>query len=223
MIDRYNRIQIGRAILAVFGGLLCSWLAYLFFRYVPPWVARQFGHPISPLAATTIGILGLAVAFFSGYRTWKGRGGLYGYHESTLYHDLGGDTAGAVVVDFYAHRVTGPAYLLSQVFLAGPLLLFRAATHVNSLLPSSCDLEERLESTLGLIRSANKWQSLNEYPDARTEVLYLAQMRLIDFSAYKGTPRFRARGESMKDSGRRSLGPPQGFGGGAALAEETEV
>jgi len=193
MIDRYNRIQIVRAILAVFGGLLCSWLTYLFFRYVPAWVASQFGHPISPLAATTIGLLGLAVAFFSGYRAWKGRGGLHGYHESTLYHDLGGDTAGAVVVDFYAHRVTGPAYLLSQGFLAGPLLLFRAGTLVHSLLPSGRDLEERLENTLGLIRSANKWQSLNDYPSNKTEILYLAQMNLIDFSAHKGTPRFRAK------------------------------
>jgi hypothetical protein len=98
-----------------------------------------------------------------------------------------------VVVDFYAHRVTGPAYILSQVFLAGPLLLFRAATLVKSLLPSGGDLEERLGSTLGLIRSANKWQSLNDYPNNKTEILYLAQMGLIDFSAHKGTPRFKAK------------------------------
>jgi len=194
MIKHYNRIQIILAILAGVGGLLCSGLAYLFFRYLPALVAGQFGYPLSPFAATMIGLVGVAAAYLSGYRVWKGRGGLYGYHQSALYHNLGADSAGAVVVDSYAHRVTGPAYILSQIFLAGPLLIFRAATLVKSLLPASRDLEESLESTLEAIRSANKWQSLNEYPDHKTEVLYLAQMRLIDFSAFKGTPRFRGKG-----------------------------
>ena len=193
MIDRYNRNQIIRAILAIIGGLLCSWLAYLFFRYMPAWVAAQFGHPFSSGGAVVVGLSGMAVVFFSGYRTWKGRGGLYSYHESALYHDLGSDSAGAVLVDIYAHRVTGPAYVISQIFLAGPLLFLRAVALVKSLMPVSRDLNERLESTLGLIRSANKWQSLSEYPNRESEVLYLARMDFIDFSAHKGSPRFKAR------------------------------
>lgn len=140
-----------------------------------------------------IGLLGFAAVFFSGYRTWKGRGGLFGYHESALYHDLGRHTAGAWVVDSYAHRVTGPAYVLSQVFLAGPLLFFRAATLLKSLLPPDRDLEERLERTLKLIRIANRWQSLSDYPKNQLEVLYLAQMDLIYFSAFKGPPRFKIK------------------------------
>src|SRR5581483_10615683 len=106
MIQRYNRIQILLATFAVIGGLLCTWLTYLFFRYLPAFVAAQFGHPLSPIAATMVGIAGLAAAYFSGYRLWKAGGGLQGYHQSALYHDLGGDSGGAVDIDHYAHRVT---------------------------------------------------------------------------------------------------------------------
>jgi hypothetical protein len=193
MIDRYNRLQITRAVFAGITGALCCGLAYLFFRYVPAFVAAQFGHPLASSTAIVIGLLGLAAVFFSGYRRWKRQGGLYSYHESALYHDFAGDSAGGVVVDCYAHRLTGAAYIVSQIFLAGPLLLFRAATLVKSRIPSSRDLEERLQSTLDAIRTANKWQSVNEYPDSKSEVLFLAQMGLIDFSAYKGTPRFKVR------------------------------
>lgn len=122
MIDRYNRTQIARAVFAGIGGLLCCYLAYLFFKHVPAFVASQFGHRLASSTAMVIGLLGLTAVFFSGYRVWQRRGGLYSYHESALYHDFGGGTAGAVVGDFYAHRVTGPAYIISQIFLAGPLL-----------------------------------------------------------------------------------------------------
>lgn len=191
MINRYNRKQIILSAFAAIGGFVCCYLTYLFFRYVPAFVAAEFGYRMTSSMSVASGLLGLAAAFFSGYRVWQRGGGLYGYHESALYHDWGG-TAGGSVVDFYAHRVTGPAYLLSQIFLAGPLLVFRTTTLLNSLIPANPELEERLRGTLGAIRTAKKWQSLNEYPDHKAEVLYLAQMGLIDFSAFKGTPRIKA-------------------------------
>ena len=193
MIRRYNLSQTIKAILLIVGGLFCCWLAFLFFRYLPAFLASQFRYTLSTTVAVGIGFFGLAAAWFSGYRTWKARGGLFSYHESGLYHDLDGDTAGAHVVDFYAHRVTGPAYVLGQIFMAGPQFLLRAWTLLRSRITHSADLESRLEGTLAVLRTANKWQGLNEYPNSRSEILYLAQIGLLDFSAHKGTPRFKAR------------------------------
>jgi hypothetical protein len=193
VIRRYNRSQTIKAIFLIVGGLFCCGLAFLFFRYLPAFLASQFRYTLSTPLAVGIGFLGLAAAWFSGYRTWKARGGLFSYHESGLYHDLDGDTAGAHVVDFYAHRVTGPAYVLGQIFMAGPQFLLKAWTLLRSRITHSPDLESRLEGTLAVLRTANKWQGLNEYPGSRSEILYLAQIGLLDFSAHKGTPRFKAR------------------------------
>jgi len=193
MIRRYNQSQTIKAAFLVIGGLFCCWLAYLFFRYLPAFLVALFGYTLSTAVNVGIGFLGLAAAWFSGYRTWKARGGLFSYHESGLYHDLDSDNAGALVVDFYAHRVTGTAYVLGQIFMAGPQFLLRAWTLLRSRIPHTAELESRLESTLAVLRAAKKWQGLNEYPDSRSEILYLAQIGLLDFSTQTGTPRFKAR------------------------------
>jgi hypothetical protein len=193
MITRYNATQLVKAVVAALLGGVCLYLTFLFFRHAPPFVAGQFGYSWTPLLANIVASICVIIVLVSGYLTWRSQGGLHGYHESSLYHDLGEDTAGAYVVDHYAHRVTAPAYVLVQLFLSGPLQLLRCRTLLGSLVPKSPELELRLQSTLETLRRANKWQSLNEYPSLRTEVLYLAQMGLIDFSAHKGVPRFKAQ------------------------------
>ena len=192
MISRYNRSQAIKAVLFAIGGLGCCWLAYLFFRYVPVFLAWQFGQKLSATAAVGIGLLGVGSAWFSAWRTWKARGGLFGYNESGLYHDLGEDTAGAVVVDHYAHRVTGPAYLLGQIFMAGPQFILKARALLRSRIPPSVELEARLERALATLRSANKWQGFQDHPELQSEILHLAQMGLIDFGRSNGTARFKA-------------------------------
>jgi hypothetical protein len=192
MIRRYNRYQIFRAVLCLAGGLFCYFLAWLFFRHVPVLIAYQFRIPFPERAAVMVAALGLAAVSFSGYRSWRAGGGLQGYHESALYHDLGEETAGAFIVDFYAHRITGPAHILSQVFLAGPVLLLRVPTLIANLLPSNAGLEGRLIDALAILRAANKWQPITDYPDLKSEILYLAQIGKIDFSTAKGTPRIKA-------------------------------
>jgi hypothetical protein len=192
MIARFNITQTFLAILCFVGGLVCFCLAYLFFRYMPAFVAAQFKYPYSPVMANGVAGIALLIVAFSGYRVWRKKGGFYGYHESALYHDLGEDTAGAVVVDFYTHRITGPAYVLGQIFLAGPLLLLRAGTLMASRIPNNGELERRMKFALMELRRINKWQSLGEYPHMRQEILYLARMGLIDLSAHKGAPRIKA-------------------------------
>ena len=192
MIRRYNFHQVLRALFHLVSGLLCYFLAYLFFRYAPEFICHQFDIPLSTKAANGAAALGLAVVTFSGYRSWRAGGGLRGYHESALYHDLGEETAGAFVVDFYAHRVTGPAHVLSQVFLAGPLGLLNFRTTLSSLIPHSDLLAGRLEKALEVLQTTNKWQSITDHPDITTEILYLAQMDQIDFSTATTIPRIKA-------------------------------
>lgn len=192
MIRRYNRYQQFLTACFLLGGLFCYFLAFLFFRHVPVFIAYQFGIPLSSGMANTVAALGLAAVSFSGYRSWRAGGGLLGYHESALYHDLGEDTAGAFAVDFYAHRITGPAHVISQVFLAGPLFLLRVPTIITNLLPTTAGLEDKLRETLTTLRTANKWQPITHYPNLKTEILYLAQIGKIDFSTAKGIPRIKA-------------------------------
>lgn len=191
MIRRYNRNQIIKAVLALAGGVFCTCLAYVFFRYMPAAVAGYYGWHMPLPVTALIAIIGMGAVIHAGHQAWSNDGGLSGYHESALYHDFG-DSGGAFLVDFHLHRVTGPAHILSQVFIAGPLWIFKTRTLIASLIPRSRELEGRLASTLALLRSAHKWQPITDYPGLTTEILYLARMGLIDFSAIKGVPRIKA-------------------------------
>ncbi len=193
MIRRYNRMQILLAVLAAAGGIVCYFLAYLFFRYIPALAVGQFGFRFKAEAFVALPLLLLGVLTFSGYRRWKAGGGLQGYHDSAFYHEMDIGAGGALMVDLYAHRITGSAHVLSQVFLAGPLGLLRCRTLAASLVPYSQDLEDRLAETREILRAANKWQSITDYPERTIEILYLARMGLIDFSTAKGTPRIKAQ------------------------------
>ena len=192
MIRRYNLHQMMMAILCLLGGAICCVLTWLFFRHVPAFTAWQLGFKCSPSISNGVAAFSLAAVFFSGYHTWRTGGGLQSYHESGFYHDLGEDTAGAVMVDHYFHRITGSAHVLSQLFLAGPLLLLRVGTLIASRLPANSRLETKLSDTLAVIRAANKWQAITDYPERTEEILFLARMGLIDFSSAKGVPRIKA-------------------------------
>ena len=192
MILRFNILQ---TILGI-GCLICSLVgygaAYLFFRYVPQFIAGSFHYKLPAAAYAGFSVFVLLILTYSGYRLWKTRGGFYGYHESALYHDLGEDSAGSVVVDFYAHRVTGPAYVLGQLFAAGPLFALRGIGYFRSLIGMEDGLEQRLESVLEQLRRINKWQGFREHSDNQREIMLLARMKKIDFSIAKGDARFRA-------------------------------
>lgn len=192
MIFRFNIAQITAAVFCILGSAMGYLAAYLFFRHVPAFIARSFGIPLSSLAFAGFAAVVLCVLTYSGYRLWKTRGGFYGYHESALYHDLGENSGGGSAMDFYAHRVTGPAYMLGQLFAAGPLLALRAWFYFRSIIPVESGLEERLRDVLARLRSLNKWQGFRDHPDDVKEILLLARMKKIDFSAAKGEPRFRA-------------------------------
>jgi len=192
MIGRYNRRQLAKALICVVGSAICWTLAWWFFRYVPAFAAGMFGSDWSDRTTRWVAFAGMLALAWSGVRTWKSGGGLKGFHESAFYFELELDTAGAYQVERYAQRVTGPAHVLSQLFLGGPLLLLKACTLLSSLVPNSTDLESRLTETLSELAMAKRWQPMTDHPRRREEILYLARMGLIDFSAHTSVPRIKA-------------------------------
>ena len=191
MIRRHNRREIvagiGCGLASAFGyGCAC-----LFFRHVPEYVLQYFGIRLAPATCALATFVILILVTISGYRTWKQSGGFSSYHESGLYHELDLSSGGAAAVDFYAHRVTGTAYLLSQVFLAGPLMGLRAISRFRNRIPPDDTLEKALGQTLSMLKEINKWQSLTDHPGLEREILLLARMGEIDFSSARG-PRFKA-------------------------------
>jgi hypothetical protein len=192
MIAAYNHSKIIRGAFCLLGSLVCYLLGWLFFRYGTALVLDSFGY--STQWAVGLAVVGLLGITWSGYGTWKRGRGFQSYVESSLYTNLSAsaDTAGAAVVDYYTQRITGPAHVLSQIFLGGPLFALKGFRHFQQMLPNEAGLEQKLHATLSILRKANKWQSMTDYPGQERDILMLAQMKQIDFSAHKGTPRFKA-------------------------------
>ena len=190
MITPSSRTQILKAIGLVILGIICYGIAWVFFAYGLAFIFHMLS--LSGTWLSWVAPAAMLAITWSGYRQWQKGDGFKSYVESSLFHDLGDDSGGAVWTDIYAHRVTGPAYMISQVCLGGPLFLLKAWKHLQQRLIAESGLEARLQQVLTTLRVANKWQSIDEYPDQRREILMLAQMKQIDFSAHKGTPRIKA-------------------------------
>jgi hypothetical protein len=190
MISTYNRSQVIKAVFLALAGVVCYLIAGMFFKYGLSMIFGGFHLP--EVWIPWLLFAALMVISWSGYHQWQQGDGFKTYIESSLFHDLGDDSASAVWTDNYARRVTGPAYIVSQVCLGGPLFLLKALKHIQQRLTPEPELEARLQEVLTILRAANKWQAIVEYPQHRREILMLTQMRQIDFSAHKGIPRIKA-------------------------------
>lgn len=198
MIRSYNRKELLLGIGSLFLSVLGFACAFLFFRYVPGFVFHSFGVDVAE-KWLLLGALGVIVLIcICGFLRWKGRGGFHSYYDSAFYHDLDPSTGGANAVDFYAHRVTAPAYVLGQVFLAGPLMLLGGITRFRNRIAPDQLLEDRLEDKLTELRAINSWQPLSAHPGHEDAILMLAKIGKIDFSTTRGQ-RFRAYPENFEE------------------------
>jgi hypothetical protein len=189
MISEFNRSQIMWGVVGLAGSVVCYVLAWVFFRHGAEMVLHACGF--STGVAPVLALLALACITFSGWRTWKKGEGFQSYSESAFYHDFGGGakTAG----DHRGAKMTGLAYVLSQAFLAGPLLMLRSLHRIRTRVPEEAGLEQKLAHLLAVLHAANKWQGLSDYPGQEREVLLLNLMKKIDFSQHKGNARFKAK------------------------------
>ncbi|MEQ1748875.1 MAG: hypothetical protein ABL974_05600 [Prosthecobacter sp.] len=127
MVTDYNRSQIIKAVFLALAGVICYQIAWVFFKYGLTMIFGGFRLPMVWIPWLTL--TALLVITGSGYRQWQQGDGFKTYIESSLFHDLGDDSASAVWTDIYARRVTGPAYIVSHVCMGGPLFLLKAWKH----------------------------------------------------------------------------------------------
>jgi hypothetical protein len=191
MIARHNLTQIALTVWSLAVSLFGYVCAYFFFRFIVSTTFSWFDrHPSEMVVSGLTGVV-LILITLSGIRQWRRGVEPHSYADSALYHDLGADTGGAVMTDFYAHRVTGPAYLLSRIFLAGPRHALSAWCHWHNRIAPEAGLDTRLADVLERVRILGKWQTPADHPGCERELRLLARMKRMDVSYIKGGMSFR--------------------------------
>ncbi|WP_395734586.1 hypothetical protein [Prosthecobacter sp.] len=193
MIAKFNRGQVFGAARGLAGSAFCYALTWVFLHRVASALLGAFN--ISATHATWLSWLMVIVMTFSGWRTWKGGQGFENYAESVFSPDLTGsdERMWSRKMDNPGQELRGTAYVLSQLFLSGPLLLLKNLHRIRTRVPEEAGLEQKLADLLAVLHAANKWQGLADYPGQEREVLLLNLMKKIDFSQHKGNVRFKAR------------------------------
>lgn len=128
---RYLKLSVF-VILGVISYALCyaffwaaSWfILYSLFRGFP----RSYAH--------LIGASAVLIATLSALSLLRSARKFYGPEDSPLIGTGRHDTAASVLFEHYGNRVTGTAYLLGQLFLAGPFCLIKAGSYLKPKPPS---------------------------------------------------------------------------------------
>ena len=191
MIAAHNLKQVVLALVSFLAGILGFVLAFYFFRFAFAIVTNAFGLKGAATYSSAFAAVMLLITGLTGFFRWKSGNGLYGYSDSSLFINLDPVSGGAVATDRLANRITGPAYILTQVFLVGPLQLLSAYTRFRSIIRPDRLLDARLSELLNRVRAKNKWEGIFEYPEEEREVALLIRMGKLDFSRTK--MRFRAK------------------------------
>ncbi len=185
MIERYNREQLLRGVLNFVLGAIILGITWLFFRVVASVVLGSFWKhaPISyDMMATGL----TAAVFVSGAIQWARGGESYRVFKDTdFYASLDHVSTGAFLVKHGVHRITGVAYLLSQIFLGGPWQICTGYTRLRSRLPNDPKLEARMREVLGWMRTSGQWETAMKYRDNAEELGALIRCGFVEFSATK--------------------------------------
>jgi hypothetical protein len=178
LIPAFNSRQIALAIWNFCLSAVSFAICYGFFYFAAYWLISQFR--VSSLAGReplfAVGLV-ILTAFLGWLRAREDKG-LYGFHESGVFLNADPTTGVGYLAQRDIQRVTGPAYVLSQIFLAGSLQLLRGLTRLRDLLPPSEELEASLVATLAEIRRRNKWEGSEDYPQQVREVFLLNRMKM---------------------------------------------
>lgn len=193
MISEFNRSQIVWSALGLAGSAVCYALTWVFLQRVAMALLDAFN--LSGTHATWLSWVMVIVMTLSGWRTWKSGQSFESYAESVFCPDLtgSGETMWMRAADHQGQELRGTAYVMSQLFLSGPLLMLKSIQRLKSRIPDEAGLESKLTHMLGVLRAANKWQGLADHPGQEREIWLLGRMKQIDFSQYEGRVRFKAR------------------------------
>lgn len=193
MIAEFNRGQVFEAAEGLAGSAVFYALTWVFLQRVAMALLEAFNF--SATHATWLSWLMVIVMTLSGWQTWKSGQGFENYGESVFSPDLTGsdETMWARKMDNPGQELRGTAYVLSQLFLSGPLLMLKSLERLKSRMPEEAGLESKLADMLEVLCVANKWQGLADHPGKEREIWLLGRMKQIDFSQYEGRVRFKAR------------------------------
>jgi hypothetical protein len=185
MIAQHNRKQIILTAVCLLVALFGFTAAFYFFDFAFRFAADAFGWRAAVRYSRAFASAVLVIIGVGGFLRWKNGEGFYGYADSSFFTNFEPLSGGAIAVDRGLHRVTGPAYILSQIFLLGPLQLLSAYGHFRSMIPQDQALERGLEDLLVEIRSKKKWEEIVNYPGREKEVALLIRIGKLDFSRTK--------------------------------------
>ncbi|NOY00555.1 MAG: hypothetical protein GXP30_12580 [Verrucomicrobia bacterium] len=190
MIRSFNKTQTALAALNAFLGLMAIVLTFLFFWGALAFISSAYSLPIEKemrlwialgivILSTSTGLVGYARG--SGYSELEDSGFALSFLDSS--------TGGSHYMGCYGRQVTGPAYLFSQTFLAGPIQIGRCLDRLKSRIPASIELENAMEETLGFARGKKAWHDITEYKGREQAASYLIRVGALEYSGRKGRVR----------------------------------
>jgi hypothetical protein len=156
---------------------------------MPLFVMRNLGIEDRRSYAKVCSVVGVAIVCMVGYLRHRKGQGHYGFHESGMHVNFETVSSGAFVTNFYAQRITAPAFLLGQIFLAAPLQLLKGIRYLKERVPREHGLEQKLEVLLTEVRAKAKWHGVKDYQDRMQEMLYLVRLDKVEFSPRQGRVR----------------------------------
>ena len=189
VIERFNRLHVVKAVVAMICSVLALICTVAFFYWGPLFVMYNLGVENRSQYAWGCAALGTLIVLMVGYRRWKGGQGYYGFEDSGIHVQLEPVSGGTFMTQIYAQRITTPAYLFGQLFLAAPMQALKAKQLIAGRVPVEHGLEEPLTLLLEEMQYVGKWQDATVYEDRWTELRYLIHMGKVEYSAKKGRVR----------------------------------
>ncbi len=182
-ITQFNQRQVLRALVAGSLSVVGTLLGFGFFYFASARIWRFFSEPVPRGACLAIALGALGLIFLEGLRRARAGKGLYDFSESPGHLGLGSSSGGAMMIEMeVTTQVTGPAYILTQIFLCGPLQWQKMHTLLTSRFPATQATAEELERLLSDLGLKRGWQSLRKFETQRASIKKLIDMELVDFS-----------------------------------------
>jgi uncharacterized membrane protein YbhN (UPF0104 family) len=185
MIRRFNRGQIVAGIVGIFIGFLFLFLAWLLVL-----VCTLFTLAILNLQwnATLLGsCLALAIAGCGAWYWLARREGARVFKDHAFYDSLQLDLGIQQGQELGNDGIVLLGDVFAQIFFAGPRQICTGIAHICARLPSDPDLENRMREVLGLLQTANHWETAQVYRDQAQAVGALIRCGLVDFSTTKSS------------------------------------
>ena len=158
---------------------------YYFFLFCIHGLMRDSYQELPAIIQTTLPLLPLPFIIHKGVQRWKMGVGNLTLSEASIQLP---ESSGLMmnIADSKLRKNVAFNYILTSFFLAAPLQMMQSYGHFNSTIPDEHGLETKLQSLLKTLQQINKWQDFTAYPGHERELIFLINMRKVDYSPAKG-------------------------------------